>query len=146
MKKEVHLPPYMMIGSRIAKSGDRLLIDDKFKDRDRALCLLHDDSTGALLLCIIDGILNLDGNTVLILGTSDPEEMESEYQSYFVVKLVSPTAVELLEEKLIESISEIVEEAIEINRQENLLRVESVFGTLRVFDFSTESVPFSKKV
>jgi hypothetical protein len=146
VKRNFHLAPYIPVGCYLGSPGDQFLIDDKFKDGTRALCLLHHELSGSLLLCIVDGILNLNGSTVLILGTSDPEDLlESTFNTFFALKLVSPTVVELVEEKLSESIYDIVQESFELDRKENLARVESVFGTLRIFQHGEERVPYFKE-
>jgi hypothetical protein len=146
MDRKFHLAPYILIGTYLGSPGDQFLIDDKFEDGSRALCLLHHEASGSLLLCIIDAIVNVNGNTILILGTSDPEELlEHTFNTYYALKLVSPTVVELVEEKLSESIYDIVEESVELDRAENLARVESIFGTLREFQHGKETVPHFKE-
>ena len=144
MDFRVELTHHSALGRRISSSGARFLIDDKFKDEDRALCLLHDEPTGALELTVVDGILNLDGQLILLLGTADPEELESAVETFYVMRLIDQTTVELVEGDLVKRIQEIAEAAIELDRKDNLARVESVLGTLRVFDHSSEVVPYSK--
>ena len=100
LNHKVHLAHYLVIGGRPKMSGERFLIEDKFRDREIALCQLHDEPSGALELFILSGILNLDGQIVLLLGSAEPEDRESPVHTYSVVRLISPTSVELVEESL----------------------------------------------
>jgi hypothetical protein len=139
---------YSALGRRFRESGTRFLIDDRFKDRDafrdkdHALVVLKDEPTGDLELCRVDGILNLDGQVILLLGSADPEDLEGPIHSFYIVRLIDETTVELAEEELVKRIQEIAEEAIAFDRKQNLARVESVLGRLRVFDHSSEVMPY----
>lgn len=134
----IHLAHYMIVGGRAAMSGERFLIEDKFVDRDIPFCQLFDEQSRELNLFILSGILNLDGQIVLLLDTADPEDRESEYQTYSVVRLLSPTTVELVEEDLTKRIQQVAEAALGLTREENLALMIQYLGPLR--DFGTEEV------
>lgn len=134
---------FAAVGPRLSFSPERFRIHDKFKDGELALLLLHDEASGRLELFIVDGILNLNGRIVLLLGSAEPEDRESSSRSYAVFNLHSDSVVEIEEEGLVNRIADVAEEAVLLNRIDNLARVESVLGQLRVFEHGKEVVPSS---
>ncbi len=129
-----NLAHYFFIGSRLAESGERFLIEDKFNDEEVALCQLHDEGSGDLALFIMSGILNLDDQIILLLGSANPEDRESPFQTYFVVRVLSPKLVELVEESFTARIYPVAEAAVELDRRENQKLLAQYFGTFREYD------------
>jgi hypothetical protein len=129
-----NLAHYFIIGSRLASSGERFLIEDKFNDEDIAFCQLHDESSGDLALFVMSGILNLDGQIILLLGSANPEDRESPFQTYFVVRVLSQSLVELVEENFTARIYPVAEAAIELDRKENQNLLAQHFGPFREYD------------
>jgi len=131
MNREIQLANYMMIGSVVAMSGHQLRLDDKFKRDGEALCVVRDEASGSDLHRMIDGILNLDGNVLLLLGSADPEDRESKSRTFTVAKLIAPDMLEVCEESLLKRIQAVGEDALAQERNINLARIESVLGALR---------------
>ncbi|MDZ4833777.1 MAG: hypothetical protein SGJ27_08350 [Candidatus Melainabacteria bacterium] len=128
------LAHFFFIGSRTAKSGERFLIEDKFIDEDAALCQLHDEGNGDLALFIMSGILNLDDQIILLLGSSLPEDREARFPTYFVVRVLSKNEVELVEEGFAQRIHPVAQTALELDRRDNQKLLAQVFGPFREYD------------
>ena len=134
MNLEIQLANYMMIGSVVAMSGHQLRLDDTFKRDGEAVCVVRDEASGYDLHRTIDGILNLDENVVLLLGSADPEDRESKFRTFTVAKLIAPDMLEVCEESLLKRIQAVGEDALAQERSVNLARIESVLGALRADD------------
>lgn len=134
MNLEIQLANYMMIGSVVAMSGHQLRLDDTFKRDGEAVCVVRDEASGYDLHRTIDGILNLDENVVLLLGSADPEDRESKFRTFTVAKLIAPDMLEVCEESLLKRIQAVSEDALAQERSVNLARIESVLGALRADD------------
>ncbi len=130
----LHLAHYLIIGSRAAMAGERFLIEDKFNDNDAAVCQLRDESAGEPALFVMSGILNLDDQIILLLGSANPEDLESVFRTYSVVRVLSPTSVELVEESFAAQIYPVAEAAINLDRRENQKLLAQYFGPFREYD------------
>lgn len=132
--EHLHLAHYFIIGSRAAMSGERFLIEDKFSDNETATCQLRDENSGELASFVMSGILNLNEQTILLLGSANPEDLESPFRTYSVVRVLSPTTVELVEESFAARIFPVAEAAINLDRSENQKLLEQYFGPFRAND------------
>jgi len=119
-------------GGGIVSSGTRFLIVDKYKCRNSLYVVLNHAPSGDRLLKIISGILNLDDSIVLLLGSADPRDCETEFRSFLVVRYGSDSAVEIVEKELLPRIKDVSEEAIRaVDRKDQQARIEAVLGALR---------------
>jgi hypothetical protein len=129
-----HFANYFFIGDRAGMSGERFKIVDRFTDRANTLCQLYDEISDSRALFFLSGIMNLDGQTILLLGSPSPEDRESEFQTYSVVRLLSSELVELVEESFTKRIQPVAEMAIELDRRENQELMCQCFGPFREYD------------
>lgn len=143
MSSRIVLAPVANIANHLAIAGDRLLICDKFKDLASAHILLAQSPGAELAHFIIDGVLNADGTIVLLLGAADPEERDGDCKVLSVARLINDHEIEIADESFSKRIQEIAEDAVlgTTTGENNLARIESVLGNLRVVDWDDFSIP-----
>lgn len=135
MEIKVCLDISEVAGGEILFSGTRFSIVDKYKFENRSYLALTHAQTGDKFLKTVDGVLKLDDSIILLLGSADPSDCETEFRSFLVVRYCPENTLEIVEKEFLPRIQDASEDAIKaVERTENLVRVESVLGALRGLD------------
>ncbi|MDZ4836669.1 MAG: hypothetical protein SGJ27_23060 [Candidatus Melainabacteria bacterium] len=124
----------VMIGRRLAETGDDLAISDTWLDGDYAFCTLTDKTQNISVKFEMCAVVSCHGQNYLLIDFTPDRTIDDPIKGCMVTKLASAETLNLITRQELKTIEQQCQEIMQTAKSQRIGGIRKVFGTLRTQD------------